>query len=235
MSWGGVILSGGQGSRMGYADKSSLIHGEKTFLDIIGNELHSLGVPCYLSRLLIKAENRCKVLLWWRIRSGERMGNGLGPMGGIWSCLEQTAEPFLFFVSCDMPLFRGRMAECLLKYWKPEWMLFCGAPGTAAAAHVRSVFQNLPAGTEDPDPFAELSNDGFFGARKLRGGKDRKRTYPGHMVFECKHPGDLQRTWEEATSCPGCQRKEGCGEDMAAGKTGEGTVRGRGTHRGHQT
>ena len=55
MSWGGVILSGGQGSRMGYADKSSLIHGEKTFLDIIGNELHSLGVPCYLSRAAYKS------------------------------------------------------------------------------------------------------------------------------------------------------------------------------------
>lgn len=119
MSWGGVILSGGQGSRMGYADKSSLIHGEKTFLDIIGNELHSLGVPCYLSRAAYKSGEPVQGFTVVEDTVRGKDGEWIGPMGGIWSCLEQTAEPFLFFVSCDMPLFRGRMAECLLKYWKP--------------------------------------------------------------------------------------------------------------------
>ena len=40
-------------------------------------------------------------------------------MGGIWSCFQSTGLEGLFFVSCDMPLFRKEMAVILMERWEP--------------------------------------------------------------------------------------------------------------------
>lgn len=118
-TWGSVILSGGSGSRMGHADKSGLTYQGRTFLDVIGDELMRLNHPCRLSRAAYRGgegEERFDVIE--DLVKGEQ-GEWIGPMGGIWSCFEKTGEDALFFVSCDMPLFRSVMAECLVKHMEP--------------------------------------------------------------------------------------------------------------------
>lgn len=118
-SLGCVVLSGGKGSRMGYQDKSGLSYEGRTFLQRIREQLDALKVPCYLSRASYKAgepEDGFQV-----IEDTVKGANGewIGPMGGIWSCFEKAREDSLFFVSCDMPLFRTVMAQRLLEYRKP--------------------------------------------------------------------------------------------------------------------
>lgn len=118
-TWGTVILSGGSGRRMGHTDKSGLICEGKTFLEIIGEQLTALGHPCYLSRAAyIGGDNKKGFTVIEDTVRGEK-GEWIGPMGGIWSCFERTPEDCLFFVSCDMPLFKDVMAKRLLAYMKP--------------------------------------------------------------------------------------------------------------------
>lgn len=118
-TWGTVILAGGRGRRMGYEDKSSLTYQGQTFLDRIGEQLLALGRPCRLSRAVCKGgDPEGRYTLIEDTVQGEN-GEWIGPMGGIWSCFERTLEDWLFFVSCDMPMFRNVMAARLLAYRKP--------------------------------------------------------------------------------------------------------------------
>lgn len=119
--WGCVILSGGQGRRMGGVDKSGLELEGETFRERIRGQLLELGMPCYISRGCCQnkdeAEEGLPVIAdAYRGEDGE----GTGPMGGIRTCLEKTGLDGLFFVSCDMPLFRAEMARILLERKKPD-------------------------------------------------------------------------------------------------------------------
>ena len=118
-SWGCVILSGGRGSRMGNTDKSGLSYEGRTFLQRTKEQLEVFQVPCYLSRASYRtaeAEDGFQVIED-TVQGAD--GEWIGPMGGIWSCFENVQEDCLFFVSCDMPMFRTLMAERLLKHMEP--------------------------------------------------------------------------------------------------------------------
>ena len=118
-SWGSVILSGGSGSRMGYEDKSGLLFKGMTFLERISGQLGMLGGACYLSRAAYKAGEPHRGFTVIEDTVKGKDGEWIGPMGGIWSCFETAGEDCLFFVSCDMPLFRAVMAQRLIRYMKP--------------------------------------------------------------------------------------------------------------------
>ena len=49
--WGSVILSGGQGRRMGGIDKGGLDFKGESFRGHIQKQLQALEIPCYLSRV----------------------------------------------------------------------------------------------------------------------------------------------------------------------------------------
>jgi molybdopterin-guanine dinucleotide biosynthesis protein MobB len=111
---GCVLLSGGRGQRMGSVNKAELTYKGKTFMDLIGKQLKSLGLPCFLSLAEYgTAENDG----WQVIRDMVTDENGafIGPMGGITSCLRETGLDGIFVVSCDMPLFHAEMAKRLLE------------------------------------------------------------------------------------------------------------------------
>lgn len=118
-SWGSVILSGGRGSRMGYEDKSGLLFKGMTFLERISGQLGMLGGACYLSRAAYKAGEPRRGFTVIEDTVKGKDGEWIGPMGGIWSCFETAGEDCLFFVSCDMPLFRAVMAQRLIRHMKP--------------------------------------------------------------------------------------------------------------------
>lgn len=116
--YGCVLLTGGRGRRMGGVDKSALIYEGETFGARIGQQLEMLGYPCYRSEAFRDSfpENGGKGK-WTVLRDivTDREGGFIGPMGGIWSCFQQIGAQRLFFVSCDMPLFRREMALLLLE------------------------------------------------------------------------------------------------------------------------
>ena len=53
--WGSVILSGGQGRRMGGIDKGGLDYKGESFCGHIQKQLQALDIPCYLSRACMQA------------------------------------------------------------------------------------------------------------------------------------------------------------------------------------
>jgi molybdopterin-guanine dinucleotide biosynthesis protein len=118
--WGSVILSGGQGRRMGGIDKGGLDYKGESFRGHIQRQLQALDIPCYLSRACYGGngdrEDGLEVIED-TVKGAE--GEWIGPMGGIWSCFQRTGHEGLFFISCDMPLFRTEMARILMERWEP--------------------------------------------------------------------------------------------------------------------
>ena len=118
--WGSVILSGGQGRRMGGIDKGGLDYKGESFCGHIQKQLQALDIPCYLSRACYAGSGGREgglEVIEDTVKGAE--GEWIGPMGGIWSCFQRTGLDGLFFVSCDMPLFRKEMAAILMERWEP--------------------------------------------------------------------------------------------------------------------
>lgn len=131
---GAVILAGGKGSRMGNVDKAGLLYRGEPFAAVIGRELDALGVPCFFSaaepddrrpktspavdgEAVSRAPQSWFGWDWPLILDSVKDDRGfIGPMGGIYSCLKETGLDGLFFVSCDMPLFRRELAVRLLAH-----------------------------------------------------------------------------------------------------------------------
>ena len=116
--WGSVILSGGQGRRMGGIDKGGLDYKGESFCGHIQKQLKALDIPCYLSRACYAGSGGREgglEVIEDTVKGAE--GEWIGPMGGIWSCFQRTGLDGLFFVSCDMPLFRKEMAAILMERW----------------------------------------------------------------------------------------------------------------------
>lgn len=118
--WGSVILSGGQGRRMGGIDKGGLDFKGESFRGHIQKQLQALEIPCYLSRVCYggRGDREGGLEVIEDAVKGAK-GQWIGPMGGIWSCFQSTGLEGLFFVSCDMPLFRKEMAVILMERWEP--------------------------------------------------------------------------------------------------------------------
>lgn len=118
--WASVILSGGQGRRMGCVDKGGLTFDGVLFKERIRRQLLGLKLPCYISRAFypgLGAQEDGLPVIEDAVTGQD--GEWIGPMGGIWSCFNETGFDGLFFVSCDMPLFREQMARILMERWKP--------------------------------------------------------------------------------------------------------------------
>lgn len=112
--FGCVILAGGKGLRMGNVDKSGLLLKGAPFFSAIGEEMEALGYPCYFSLAEAKGPGRSG---WGEIRDNVRGRENCspGPMGAVYTCLKETGLSGLFFVPCDVPLFRKEIGKRALK------------------------------------------------------------------------------------------------------------------------
>lgn len=113
-NYGIVILTGGQGKRMGYVEKEGLLYKERTFLSCMRKELSYLKMPVFLStgKDFGKKELPAGIKVLKDLPFGEKK-KSMGPMGGIWSCFKQTELDSLLFLPCDMPFIRAMMAKRL--------------------------------------------------------------------------------------------------------------------------
>lgn len=124
-SVGGVILAGGQGSRLGYVNKAELIFRGKPFHRLIGEQLKAARIPYVISsgtREMTAAEGisvvRDEPVGIHRVSDDSQSNRPIGPMGGILTCFQKCGCERLFFVSCDMPLFHSPQATLLLDAWE---------------------------------------------------------------------------------------------------------------------
>lgn len=111
MTFGAVILAGGQSRRMG-RDKAMLEVDGHTFIQRLAGELSGF------QELLLSVDSpeRYPELALPRVVDEFE---GLGPMGGLYSALGACRSEALLAVSCDLPLFRRELGEKLRSCLEP--------------------------------------------------------------------------------------------------------------------
>lgn len=106
----GIVLAGGQSTRMG-VDKALLSFRGKTFLSLAKQALIDTGC----TRVLISGEPRAN----WDCQFIPDILSNLGPVGGMVSCIEilakeRIADTMLVFVAVDTPLLSEQSLTPLL-------------------------------------------------------------------------------------------------------------------------
>ena len=100
------ILCGGMGKRMGYVNKGKLRLCGKSFVDILIDELSSLGKV----RIVGRKED------FEGYEALEDFIEGIGPLGGILRALYDSSSERLLVVPCDTPLFSKKIAEYMIEH-----------------------------------------------------------------------------------------------------------------------
>lgn len=100
----GAILAGGKSSRMG-TDKANLPVGNQTYLARLMEEFSSLD------ELLISV-NHPRGL----DHEVKDVYPGIGPIGGIYSCLSACRHDYLFICAADMPLLKKELLDFMATY-----------------------------------------------------------------------------------------------------------------------
>lgn len=96
----GVILAGGQNSRMGGRDKAFLrVNGETVFSRTL-----ALMRRCFPEVLVVS--NSPEKYAGYAVDVIADELPGLGPLGGLHAALGRVARPYAFVVACDMPFLR---------------------------------------------------------------------------------------------------------------------------------
>ncbi len=103
----GIILAGGKSSRMLQEKGQVPLLGKPLIEYVIDN----LGPYC--SNILISANNHAYNHLGYTIVPDQYQD--VGPMGGVFSCLEKSNTELNVVVACDMPFFAHKAIQCLLE------------------------------------------------------------------------------------------------------------------------
>ena len=108
----GIVLAGGKSSRMG-RDKSLLRLGGKTLLR------RTTGVLAEVfGEVLIVADRADRFNDLAGVRVVADLVPDIGPLGGIYTGLKETARPSAFVVACDMPLLDPRVIAGQVDVWR---------------------------------------------------------------------------------------------------------------------
>lgn len=105
----GIILSGGQSSRMG-KDKALLKVGAKTIIEIIIDKLKP-----FCNEIIISADGIDKYLQFGFKVVPDKFKNS-GPLAGIYSSLLESNLERNFIISCDLPLVSQKIIQRLINF-----------------------------------------------------------------------------------------------------------------------
>jgi molybdopterin-guanine dinucleotide biosynthesis protein A len=104
----GVILAGGQNSRMGGRDKAFLrVNGETVFSRTL-----ALMRDCF-PEILVVSNSPGKYAGYAVDVTADELP-GLGPLGGLHAALGRVGRPYAFVVACDMPFLRSEPIRFLV-------------------------------------------------------------------------------------------------------------------------
>jgi molybdopterin-guanine dinucleotide biosynthesis protein A len=109
--FGCVVLAGGKGSRLGGVDKARLTLGGRTYLERIASQLEG-----FEERLLSGGDSGLAATVGFRHVPDSVPG--LGPLGGLRDALSAASSDVLLVVPCDLPYFRGDVADALVRAWR---------------------------------------------------------------------------------------------------------------------
>lgn len=102
----GIVLAGGRSSRFG-SNKAMAVWDEHTLLqrvlDLISPFCREVFIGGdYPEYAMVKARTLPDLI------------PGLGPLGGIYTAMENVDSPYFLFLTCDMPLMKATLLERLL-------------------------------------------------------------------------------------------------------------------------
>ena len=104
----GVILAGGQSSRMGFPKAFLTIKGKRA-IDIILEVFHSL-----FEEIFIVTDDKNRFVGFKDVEVIEDLIKDCGPLGGIYTGLKAISKDKAFFVACDMPLLSSELIKKML-------------------------------------------------------------------------------------------------------------------------
>ncbi|MFI3208435.1 MAG: molybdopterin-guanine dinucleotide biosynthesis protein B [Eubacteriales bacterium] len=104
-----IVLVGGRSRRMNFQDKMDLKIGDDSFLEKILKEL-SLFSDVIISANQNQIE---KLSMNQSLHIVEDKFHDIGPLGGIYSVMEEVDSEYYFVVSCDMPFVTEKLIEKL--------------------------------------------------------------------------------------------------------------------------
>ncbi|MFO8059940.1 MAG: molybdenum cofactor guanylyltransferase [Bacillota bacterium] len=104
----GIILAGGQGTRLGGIDKA--------FLEVGGIPLveHVLGTLSEICGDIIVVSRTPEDYRHYEVRSVEDLVHGAGPLGGLYTGLMTSRSSINFVTACDMPFLNGHLIRYMI-------------------------------------------------------------------------------------------------------------------------
>jgi len=105
----GIILSGGKGSRLGEEKGLALFNGKP----LVSYAIEVLQPIC--GKLIISANNQIEEYKQYGFDVVQDEVPGVGPMGGILTCLKKSESRFNLILSCDTPFMSSAVFEYLLE------------------------------------------------------------------------------------------------------------------------
>ena len=157
MSTTGIILAGGESSRMG-SDKGLLNLGGKP---LINYAIEALSGLC--SDIIISSSSSAYQEFGFQVVKDEFPG--IGPMGGIYSALRQSKADANLVLSCDLPFVTKELLSFILKNasgfqvavpWQGNrhYEPLCGFYGLSVLDEIRACIQR--GNFKLPDLFEEI-------------------------------------------------------------------------------
>jgi len=105
----GIILSGGKSSRLGEEKGLAAFNGKP----LVSYAIEVLRPIC--GKLIISANNQIEEYNKYGFNVVQDEVSGVGPMGGILTCLKKSESRFNLILSCDTPFVSTALYEHLLK------------------------------------------------------------------------------------------------------------------------
>lgn len=102
----GILLAGGRSKRMGK---------DKAFINYLGKELYRYPLEIlehFCDDIIISSSNPKFLETGHKICPDEI--SGIGPMGGIYSCLKETKHEYSLVLGCDTPLLNHQLIRELI-------------------------------------------------------------------------------------------------------------------------
>jgi len=183
----GILLAGGNSKRMG-RDKGEIEVQNRTFFSIAVDILENACDEVLISTCSQKPG-------WKGYRKVCDEIRGIGPMGGVYSCLRQTNTEMNLVLSIDMPLVTPDLLKALMKEGEGADMvvpaLGDGMPEPLCALYRKGVAENIHEMILG-ETYAMHELFPKVRTRILRIGKEMPFYHPD-LFLNVNRPDDLQR------------------------------------------
>lgn len=184
----GVILAGGQSSRMG-TNKALLPFEGTPLIERLARRL-----TAWFEQAVV-VTNSPELYRFLGLEMASDRIPGLGPLGGLEAGLSLCRYDHAFFVACDMPFVDERFVRCLFSLAPDHDVVVPRVGGEFEPMHAVYGVSRLPFITRLLDQRRLKLLNVFDGARVRVVDDDEIRTFgdPERLFFNCNTPEDIER------------------------------------------